>query len=202
MASIAMWLAMTQQTRYLMPVFAALAVVVGVALVAIETRFLRRAAAGFLALAAVLGLWMHRDVAIYSAQVVTGRISEPEYLRASLPGVYDAAEFVNTLPADSKVAFYQETRGFYFDRDYFWANPGQHNLIPYGELRSGDELAAALRSLRMTHVLINYDFSGDQGDAPWYRLLMGAIRTGRMEEVFRSEGAVLERRGVMVYAIR
>ncbi|MGV3724639.1 MAG: hypothetical protein ACO1SX_27395, partial [Actinomycetota bacterium] len=202
LASIAVWLAMTQQTRYLMPVFAALAVVVGVVLAALETRFLRIAATSFVVLGAVLNLWMHKDVANFSFQVVTGGITERDYLRASLPGVYDAAEFVNTLPNDSKVALYQETRGYYLDREYFWANPGQHNLIPYGELRSGDELAAALKALRITHVLINYDFSGDQGSAPWYRLLMGAIRTGRMEEVFRSEGAVLERRGVMVYAIR
>jgi hypothetical protein len=185
-----------------MPVFAALAVVVGVVLAALETRFLRIAAVSFVVLGAVLNLWMHRELANFSFQVVTGRIAERDYLRASLPGVYDAAEFVNTLPNDSKIALYQETRGYYLDREYFWANPGQHNLIPYDELRSGDELAAALKSLRITHVLINYDFSSDQGSAPWYRLLMGAIRTGRMEEVFRSEGAVLERKGVMVYAIR
>ena len=33
-------------------------------------------------------------------------------------------------------ALYQETRGFYFDRRYFWANPGQHNHIPYDRLAS------------------------------------------------------------------
>lgn len=200
--SIGVWLVMTQQTRYLMPVFAALAVVVGVVLAGLESGFLRRAATGFLAVAAVLSFVMHKEIASYSLQVLTGQISERDYLRASLPGVYDAAEFVNTLPENSKVALYQDTRGFYFDREYFWANPGQHNHIPYDRLDSGDGLIASLRGLGITHVLINFDFALDQAEAPWYRLLMDAIRRGRLEEVFRSEGAVLERRGVMVYAIR
>jgi hypothetical protein len=145
---------------------------------------------------------MHREIAGRSLPVVTGQISERDYLRASLPGLYDACEFVNSLPNESKIALYQETRGFYLDRDYYWANPGQNNEIPYDTLKSGSELSAFLRGMGITHVLINYDFAGDQGTAPWYRLLMSGIRTGSLEEVFRSKGAELERKGVMVYVIR
>ena len=202
LASIGIWLLMTQQTRYLLPVFAPLAAFVGVLLAGIDSRFVKRTAVAFVGASAVLGLGMHMVMAENALRVVTGAQPEREYLREALPGLYDAAEFINQLPVDTKVALYQETRGFYLDRDYFWANPGQHNEIPYDKLKSGSELVDFLRTLGITHVLINFDFSSDQGTAPWYRLLLGAIRSGRLEEVFRSNGAELERKGVLVYAIR
>lgn len=202
LASITLWLLMTQQTRYLLPVFAPLAVFVGVVLAGLDSRFMRSITAIFVAISALSSLAMHREMAGHSLRVVTGQISEQDYLRASLPGLYDACEFINQLPTASKVALYQETRGFFLDRDYYWANPGQNNEIPYDTLKSGSELGAFLRGMGITHLLINYDFAGDQGTAPWYRLLMDGIRTGKLEEVFRSEGAELERKGVMVYVIR
>lgn len=202
LASVTIWLLMTQQTRYLLPVFAPLAVFVSVVVAGLDSRFMRGCAVAFMALSAVCSLGMHREMAGYSVRVITGQISERDYLRASLPGLYDACEFVNQLPETSKVALYQETRGFYLDRDYYWANPGQNNEIPYDSLKSGGELGSFLQGMGITHILINYDFSGDQSPAPWYRLVIDGIRTGKFEEVFRSEGAVLERKGVMVYAIR
>jgi hypothetical protein len=203
LASIGIWLLMTQQTRYLLPVFAPLAVFVGVLLAGLDSRLVRRAALGFVGLTTLMSVGMHLPMAQTALRVVSGQISERDYLHVVLPGLYDAAEFINSqLPPGSKVALYQETRGFYLDRDYFWGNPGQHNEIPYDQLKSTDDLVAALRRLGITHVLINYEFSRDQGEAPWYRLLMGAIRTGRLEEIYRSEGAELERKGVMVYVIR
>jgi len=202
LASIGIWMAMTQQTRYLLPVFAPFAVFIGVLLAGLDSQFVKRTAATFVGVSAVLGLVMHLVMAESALRVVTGEVPEREYLRASLPGLYDAAEFINRLPAGTKVALYQETRGYYLDRDYFWANPGQHNEIPYDKLKSGEELVDFLRTLGITHVLINNQFARDQATAPWYRLLIGAVRSGRLEEVYRSEGAELERKGVMVYAIR
>jgi hypothetical protein len=162
-----------------------------------------RAAGGtFLGLALVFNLGMHAPLAVGSMNVVSGQVPEEEYLQASLPGLYEAVRYVNGLPGDSRVALYQEARGFYFDRDYFWANPLQHNLIPYDHLRTGAELAAELKRFRITHVLINYDFSRGVEGFAWYRLLMDGVREGNMRESFRSSRAEFGRRGVMVYELR
>jgi hypothetical protein len=130
-------------------------------------------------------------------------VDEGQYLDLTMtPGSYQVASYINQLPQDSKIALYQETRGYYLDRKYFWANPLQHNLIPYERLERWADLAAELRKHGITHVLINYNFSDGVQAERWYTLLMDGIRTGKLEEVFRSEGAEMERRGVMVYAIR
>ena len=202
LASVGVWLFLTQQTRYLMPVFAPLAVVVAVT-VALLPSLLRKAAAVFLSLALFLSLGIYMPIVGQSLPVVLGQISEEEYLLAGEVGpLYQAARFVNRLPETSRVALYQETRGFYFDRRYFWANPLQHNLIPYRSLQNGDELVRELRRFGITHALINYSFSAGTEQEQWRRLLGDAIQRGRLVEVFRSEGAEIGRRGVMVYELR
>jgi hypothetical protein len=134
--------------------------------------------------------------------VVGGEMSEKEYLQVQLGSLHEASEYVNTLPESSRIALYQETRGFYFDRRYFWANPLQHTHIPYDELRNGDELAESLRRFGITHVLINYSFCRDVDKFSWYRLLMAGIQSGRLQETFRSRGAEFQQKGIMVYQIR
>lgn len=203
LASLVVWFIMSQQVRYLMPVFAPMAVVATLGVVALSSRLVKSAAGAFVALGLVLSLALYWPLVLNSVQLLTGQVDEAQYLDASMvPGTYQAAQFVNQLPEGSTVALYQETRGYYFDRPYFWANPLQHDLIPYDRLERWDELAAELRKFGITHVLINYNFSQGVQAERWYQLLMDGIRSGRLEEVFRSDGAELERKGVMVYAIR
>lgn len=193
--SLGFWFLLSHQSRYLVPIFAPLAVVVALGVAALTSRWLRIAAGVFVALSLLLSVKMHAPLAQTSALVVTGVYSEDEYLRASLPGLYEASLYVNQLPSDTRVALYQETRGFYIDRNYFWANPLQHNLIPYDRLKSGAELMEWLRRFGNTHVLINYGFSKGTEASQWYRLLMDAIENRRLVESYRS-------RGVVVYEIR
>ncbi len=193
--SLGFWFLLSHQSRYLVPIFAPLAVVVAVGVAALVSRPLRIAAGVFVALSLVMSVKLHAPLAQTSALVVSGAVSEDEYLRVSLPGLYEASLYVNQLPSDSRVALYQETRGFYIDRNYFWANPLQHNLIPYDRLRSGAELVDWLQRFGNTHVLINYGFSKGTEASQWYRLLMDAIESRRLVESFRS-------RGVVVYEIR
>lgn len=202
LASLGVWFLLTQQTRYLAPVFAPLAVVVAVTVAALPTVPLRAGAGAFAFLAMVFSLWMHQPVAQVSLQVVTGQVTERELLSQSLQGLYEASEWVNTLPRTSRVAMYQEARGYYIDRNYFWANPLQHNMIPYDRLADGNGLAGELRRFGITHVLVNYDFCHGVEASPWYRLLMDAIRRERLRAVFASPNAVETRRGVMIYELR
>ncbi len=205
-ASILVWFFMTQQSRYLMPVFAPLAVVAAGVLATLQPRTLRIGAGVFTGLAVLLCAQLNLPLFQLALPVVSGTVSEAEYLQDNLDtrALAEAAQFVNGLPAEARIALYQETRGFYFDRDYFWANPGQHDLIPYGRLRNGDDLANALRRFRITHVLINFDNDPQHAvlSLPWYRLLRDAVERGRLTELFHTEGAAPEMRGIYIFRLR
>src|SRR5205823_9273160 len=110
--------------------------------------------------------------------VVSGQISRDEYLRRAF-SPYAACAYINTLPPGTRVAIYQETRGFYLDREYLWANPLQNTLIPYDRLKSGKELADFLKhQLGVTHVLVNINGLAGSESSTWYRLLKDAIDHG------------------------
>jgi len=204
--SLLVWCFMSQQSRYLMPVFAPLAVVAAGILATLEVRPLRIAAGAFAGISVLLCALLNLPLAQMALPAVTGAVSEAEYLHANgdIASLVEAAQFVNTLAGDSRVALYQEVRGFYFDRDYFWANPGHHDLIPYDRLQNGDELADTLRRFRIAHVLINYDNDPTRTylQTPWYRLLQDAVRRGRLKPVFATDGAQLEGRGIFIYQLQ
>jgi hypothetical protein len=188
LASIGMWFFLSQQVRYLTPVFAPLAVVLAVGLAAASSPLVRIGGGIFVALALIGNLYMHVPLAQVAFQVVSGQVSEREYLIETLPGLYEASEeWVNKLPADSRVALYQENRGFYFDRSYFWANDLHHNMIPYDRLQNGNELADELRKFGITHVLFNLQFDENTKDSKWHQLLMDAVKKERLRPVFQSQ---------------
>jgi hypothetical protein len=128
--------------------------------------------------------------------VVLGQESAEGYLARTLPDVYPAMRFVNTLPENSRVALLQEARGYYADRDYFWANPLQHTLIPYETLPDGRAWTTFMRErLGITHVLINENLARGSEGTTWYRLFRDAVDRGALHPLYQV-------RGVGVYEVR
>lgn len=199
--SLLAWFVLSQQARYFCSVLAPLAAILALVPAALPSSLLRAGAAVFCAGGLALSLVMHLPLATTRLSVVTGVVQEREYLESQLPGLYEAARYVNSLPQDVRVALYQETRGYYLDRNYFWANPLQHNLIPYDRLATGADLVRELGRFGITHVLINYDFCRGVEQSRWYLLLMDAMRSGHLRENFRSRTAEPGRRGVIVYRV-
>ena len=88
--------------------------------------------------------------------VVFGRISQDQYLINALD-VYPAQSFINSnLPKNAKVAFVNDTRGFYLDREFVWADAGITNAFK-PDYKSLDDFIAELRKKGITHVMINYN---------------------------------------------
>jgi hypothetical protein len=196
LALLVPWFFLTQQSRYLLPVAASLAVVAAAVVANLEVDLTRWAAGIFVGVVLLLhAAWGCDKVLARALPVVSGQVTQSDYLRRTFQA-YEASEFINQLPPGSKVAFFQETRGFYLDRDYLWANPLQNTLIPYRDLKNGVELARFMKErLGVTHVLFNrVGAEGSKKDA-WYRLLQDAI--DREELILLHES-----RGVEVYAIR
>jgi len=188
--SLGIWFFLSQQSRYLLPIYAAGSAAAALIVIALPNVWLRRAAGLFVALTILLQATMHWPVARPSWLWATGILTGDEYRQAIQGDLGEAARFVNSLPPGTRLGMYQETRGFWFDVPYFWANPGQHNLIDYDALHGdGRRLAKLLGAkFRLTHVLINWQFWDDSDRTSWGRAVRDAVRRGAFREVFRSRG--------------
>jgi len=90
--------------------------------------------------------------------VVMGLESRHEYLSRQRPDIYPITQYANeTLPADAKILFIGDTRGYYADRPFIASTA--HDKTPIVELAhestTTDELAEHLKALGMTHIIFN-----------------------------------------------
>jgi hypothetical protein len=181
-----------QQVRYLIPVLPALSLVAaGAAGRASERVRALRPIMGMVigvAFAASLGVVMLLTWG--QIPVALGLETPGQYLERSRLPVYPVSRYINDyLPDDSKVIFFGETRGFYCDRAYMWANH-HHEMIPYAEFRSADEMLAMFRGLGVTHVLMTETFHAAtrDGEAPMARLMREALNEGRLRLLYLGLG--------------
>lgn len=74
--------------------------------------------------------------------------------------VYDAEQWVNeNTPHDAGIALFDETRGFYLDRPYLWANGEHSSYIPYDRMRTGADLTGWMRAHGIRYALVNLNFA-------------------------------------------
>ncbi len=202
--SLLVWCFLSKQTRYLLPVCAPLAAVVVDSLIRLEAAStLRRAALSMAGVSVAAGLWLSAQLAAPAWSLLTGHMTHRSFRQIYLPDLAPASDFVNTLPTSARVALLQETRGFYFDRPYFWANEGQHDLIPYARLETGSQLVDYLRQqLGISHILINLSLTPrrDLDKMTWWRLVGQAVQQRRATLVFESRpGESLQRhQGIVI----
>ncbi|HID08284.1 MAG TPA: hypothetical protein EYP10_14180, partial [Armatimonadetes bacterium] len=178
------WFYTIQYLRYLIPCIILLSAVVGYLYAHWVCRnwFTRIAAqitmvSGLLYSSVICLTWI-----LPCIPVVSGLISEDEYLRATLPA-YAIAQYINSyLPRSAKLVTYGEPLCYYFEREYIWGDPGHNLLIDYDAVaRSQNPLVAlfrAYRKLNVTHVLVNRRFFRFDSDAIPNRLLARAMQIG------------------------
>jgi hypothetical protein len=69
---------------------------------------------------------------------------------------YSLMQWINkNTPKQAGIALYEETRGFYLDRPYLWANRQHSSYIPYETLRDGAELTQWMRLHSIRYAFIN-----------------------------------------------
>src|SRR5205823_8068982 len=88
------WWFLSQQSRYLMPVFAALAAAAVAVILALPALALRRGAGVLAVMTLCAGLYLAGQMAGSAWWVVSGSVSRGEYLNALLPDLYRASQFV------------------------------------------------------------------------------------------------------------
>ncbi len=151
--SLAMWFVLSQQSRYLVFLLPPLCILAGAAVARLKAG---RIVAVAVALQAAYSLWLiNTDVVSDKVRVALGADTPQEYLESHL-GFYKAAQKLNEVAKDGKVALYDEVFGFYLDVPYMWANPGHCTLIPYDEIKDGNDFADELKKLGFTHISLNF----------------------------------------------
>jgi 4-amino-4-deoxy-L-arabinose transferase-like glycosyltransferase len=158
------WFLQTHQTRFLMPTTAILALVAAVGITWLWQRkpggwsFWPILIQGSLLIFMLGTNWLvspvDRNHVASRWPYLSGQITRDQFLESQIPG-YDTYLFANhNLPTDAYVwlALY-ESRGYYLDRDYMWANPISQRAFPLESFDNSDELAAALSKLGFTHII-------------------------------------------------
>ncbi len=79
---------------------------------------------------------------------------------------YKAIEWINqNTPQNAGIALVDETRGFYLDRPYLWANQQHSSYIPYETLQNGVELSNWFRAHGIRYVLVNLNLAAQNNGA-------------------------------------
>ncbi|MHB9036869.1 MAG: ArnT family glycosyltransferase [Armatimonadota bacterium] len=176
------WFALTHQSRYLVPGFAVLAALVA-ALAYDDARFRVSRIALWVVFVgtAIFGIWTLYPAIANAAPVVFGQETRDEYLTRTLD-VFPADKWINdNLPKSAKIALFGDTRGFYLDRAYVWADPG-HNAEFTRKFGSPEELARYLKGRKVTHAIVNFRFFPKRGVGG--KIIYEAIDKGLFEQVY------------------
>ncbi len=147
------WFFAMQNTRYFLPTIAVLA---PASAYCAEVLRVRKAVFTLALLTAAFTAFVSFAVVCPAAKVAFGLQTPADYLTRF--GLYNACSYINNeLPKDAKIALFGETRGFYLDRPYFWADPGHNAIIPYGDFEDNPELLVDwLSEHSCNYVLVNY----------------------------------------------
>lgn len=155
------WFFQTHQARFLMPtipVLALLAASGALWLGEVRQTIWRTLVQGVLVLSLTLACWLARpaDRAHVGSRwsFLSGQTTRQAFLLTQAPG-YATYSYANEhLPSDAYVllALY-ESRGYYLDRDYVWANPISQRILRLEQFTDADQLAAELHTRGFTHVI-------------------------------------------------
>lgn len=186
-AQMALWFELSQQSRYLIPGFTILAALVA-GLVHLDNRLKQTRSmltAAFVA-TSVFGLVVIQWPAIRdTAGEALGAESREAYLARRLD-IYPAQQFINAnLPGDARVALFGDTRGFYLDRPYVWADWG-HNVMFSRSFDSARDLSGYLKSNGFSYAMVNFGvaFPGRRKATGTARMVYEAIENGCFQQVY------------------
>ena len=159
--SFLMWFALSQQSRYVVNLAPPLCLLLGGAVARLGAGPVVAAIAVLQAAYSVV--LVRSAVTDHQLPVVVGKVSRDAYLQQKVQ-FYAAAQVIDDLAKDGKVALYDETFGFLLDVPYFWANPGHCTIIPYDSLSDGRAYAAEMKREGFTHIYVNFWGTWDPQD--------------------------------------
>jgi hypothetical protein len=180
------WFLLSQNIRYFLPILAILPIPLAKNLLRFWRKPFKMIFASLLGISYLFHLFLFSWMTYPCWAVALGLESREDFIRRVFQP-YPVYEFVNeNLPKDSKIALLGEPRGFYLDREYIWADPGHHTMIPYEKFRSVQELIEGYKKLGITHIIINRIFApgNPQSTRPLDKLLSNPLSCPYLELLF------------------
>lgn len=203
----AFWFFLMQQTRYLIPALPFFAIPMAEMVVGLWERkaISRWFAGGIVAASALWGVYVAGGIAFWGVQgplaeapplkpvapVVFGGMSRDEYITRRFRSG-GASLWINAnTDKNAKVALFDETQGFYLDRDYVWAQPNHAaGLIPWDSYATADDWLNDFRAKGYTILLIASLPAGTPDDGQkWRGLFAEALASGKVKLAFEQAGA-------------
>ena len=157
------WFLQTHQTRFLLPATPILALLAAVAVGWLwrksqwKWRLLVQLT---LSIALLTTSWLavpgDRTRFVSRWPFLAGKISYDKFLQTQISG-YAAYMYANQqLPQDAHVLmFLYESRGYYLQRHYTWANPIGQRVLRLEQFTNADQLATELHKRGITHIFFN-----------------------------------------------
>ncbi len=155
------WFFQTHQSRFLMPATPFLAILAAAGIGWVVSLFKERYSGliqGGVILMLIGGVWGLDPAARARIstrwEFLSGRITREEFLTTQIPG-YAAFSYANNYLPDNAYVLLSlyESRGYYLDRRYAWANPISQRFLPFEQFANAESLGAALRAQGFTHIL-------------------------------------------------
>jgi hypothetical protein len=155
-----------------------------------------------LALASVT-LWLLTSLAangryhLPAIPVALGLESQDSFLRRRLPQPdsqffwYDDFMRLNEILPGNATVLLWDTRGYYLDRPYIWANSVAQGLIPLEQQQQPADLVLALRSRGVSHVAMYPGETSASSDVPIERLQYTLTISGSLRPIYRSDTMIL-----------
>lgn len=179
----ASWFVLMQQTRYLLPGIPCAAVLTGVVF-ASSSKSIKLAQVVITAICMMWTLSVGTPLINDGLDTLLARKNRDEQIYRRLGPLGRASLWINqNTEKSSKVALFDEVRGYYIDRQILWAEPNHADgLLPWKSFTNSADLARELKSRGYSTILINNaNRSADKGSVSggWRNLVDEAITSGQ-----------------------
>jgi 4-amino-4-deoxy-L-arabinose transferase-like glycosyltransferase len=154
LVSFLAWFVLSQQARYSLVWCVPLLLMAGGAVARLRPGVLMAGAIVLQALGTLFVATRYGDALSSKLRVVLGQ-ETPEAYQTRMLGFYEPAQFLNKMPGVRRVGLFDEVFGFLLDVPYFWAGPGHTTELGYDHLRTGAELADALKAQGISHAYVS-----------------------------------------------
>jgi hypothetical protein len=174
--SFCMWFVLSEQSRYIVGLFFPACVLAGGAVATLRFGPLLAGASIVQLLASVVVYTRYPDPESKFSEklkVVLGSSAPDEYQHRFI-SFYDAAQELNKVVGQGRVALFDEVFGYLLDVPYFWANPGHSTQIGYEHLQTADQFVQSLQGLGITYVYINLGETFGESKEPTLQWLQAA----------------------------
>lgn len=156
------WFFLSQQSRYLLPIFLILSIIASHSFIGIFDRLsgFRSILISLIIFMLLFNVLLSFGINIKKLPVVFGIESKEDYLENLKDyNPYNVSMFINSLHKSSKTLLIGLHRTFYIDNDYVVGNPELQAYIDYSQIKNESAFSDRLKEIEITHIAVDLTFN-------------------------------------------